>query len=379
MRTTKAELLCSIAVGGMSIVFASCAQGTVGVPQDESASARAPDKSAMETPDGTKGGKALFNCPEHLEWTVTPVGNFSEGWDLTGWTSLGQPIVATTQPNFLGLPSGGECDYNSILICTPEWAGAAQDAVGIWRFLSMSNFHDCVAFNDGPPDYAAYFLCDAGPSSKACTDADLCQARGGVWSIGRCSDECTPNCAGRQCGPDPSCGIDCGQCSMGTCNSNGACVPQACTEGTCTSAGTGSSLCLEGGAIPGGVPTCNPFDGSGCPTSRIPVMAGENICVCLKACTINGGCVPDCTNRQCGPDPSCGLDCGQCSTGLCSSAGICTSTACGSNSDCVAPEVCRNATCALVSCSSSAACGPGEVCDSSAKCVPSPSGSFQEQ
>jgi hypothetical protein len=73
---------------------------------------------------------------------------------------------------------------------------------------------------------------------------------------------CTPNCAGRTCGPDPVCGESCGTCAPDeTCNSNGQC---------------------------------------------------------------EAACVPNCTGRTCGPDPVCGQNCGDCSIGLvCTSDGQC--------------------------------------------------------
>jgi flagellin-like protein len=36
---------------------------------------------------------------------------------------------------------------------------------------------------------------------------------------------CQPNCGSRVCGPDPVCGVSCGTCPVGNCDSNGQCQP----------------------------------------------------------------------------------------------------------------------------------------------------------
>lgn len=54
---------------------------------------------------------------------------------------------------------------------------------------------------------------------------------GTVCLDGECVSEepCIPDCEGRECGPDPVCGITCGNCNEGySCNEAGLCVPDGC-------------------------------------------------------------------------------------------------------------------------------------------------------
>ncbi len=55
---------------------------------------------------------------------------------------------------------------------------------------------------------------------------------------GVCVESCTPNCIGRECGPDPVCGESCGICEgEEVCNSTGQCIPpEECTD-TCETLG----------------------------------------------------------------------------------------------------------------------------------------------
>jgi hypothetical protein len=83
---------------------------------------------------------------------------------------------------------------------------------------------------------------------------------------GATEPECVPACGGRDCGPDPFCGISCGTCTPPlVCNSHG--------------------LCVE--------------------------------------------CVPDCSDRECGPDPVCSTSCGTCTApSTCDDSGVCVEPGC---------------------------------------------------
>lgn len=52
-----------------------------------------------------------------------------------------------------------------------------------------------------------------------------------------CSGGCTPDCGGRECGPDPVCGVSCGSCGRGVCNLDGECIV---TQGPCVEGTAGS-------------------------------------------------------------------------------------------------------------------------------------------
>ena len=109
---------------------------------------------------------------------------------------------------------------------------------------------------------------------------------------------CTPKCLKRVCGFD-GCGGSCGACSQGTCNLDGQCV----------------SVCVPNcsGRQCGPDPVCGTSCGA-CATGSCNA-AGQ----CVSAC------VPNCSGRQCGPDPVCGTSCGTCATGSCNAAGQCVS------------------------------------------------------
>jgi hypothetical protein len=105
--------------------------------------------------------------------------------------------------------------------------------------------------------------------------------------------ECTPECVGKQCGPD-GCGGSCGECPGGyVCDNFGTCLCQPDCEGK----SCGNDSC--GGSC------------GTCPTGH--------------ACNWQGNCVcmPQCQNKECGND-GCGGTCGQCPMGfVCNGKGMC--------------------------------------------------------
>ncbi|MBI5508518.1 MAG: hypothetical protein HY903_07180 [Deltaproteobacteria bacterium] len=139
---------------------------------------------------------------------------------------------------------------------------------------------------------------------QSCTTLGLgsgtlgCSAACDAFDTVGCANGCVPDCSGRECGPDPVCGVACGRCASGTCD-----------DGTC------SSTC---------VPDCgqqqcglDPICGVSCGS------CGQGVCdpdlgQCVTAC------VPDCSDQECGPDPVCGVSCGSCAQSACGSDGWCT-------------------------------------------------------
>jgi fibronectin type 3 domain-containing protein len=122
-------------------------------------------------------------------------------------------------------------------------------------------------------------------------------------------DPCASNCTTRACGGD-GCGGSCGTCSGGqTCDATGKCVacPLNCPTDSCG------------------------FDGCG----------GTCACATGKSCDNTGHCVtstctPDCSGRQCGPDPVCKTTCGTC-TGTnqqCDTTGKCVLVCPAGTGDC---------------------------------------------
>jgi hypothetical protein len=191
-------------------------------------------------------------------------------------------------------------------------------------------------------------VCDPG-STQDCScgggriGSQTCESTGLAW--GTCENcDCTPNCAGRECGPDPECGALCGTCPVGdTCTASGTCdssldcpADRDCAGRECgpdpicrVSCGTcsGSEECNASGVcVLDCVSNC-----SGRECGWDPVCGTLNCGSCSGTETCNiatgmcEGCVPSCTGRECGLDPVCGtLNCGSCSgTETCNSSGMC--------------------------------------------------------
>jgi hypothetical protein len=142
---------------------------------------------------------------------------------------------------------------------------------------------------------------ECGPDPKCGTSCGTCASGDTCGADGTCSTPCTPDCSGRECGPDPSCGQSCGACAEGsTCDAAGqcgACLPD-CSGREC---GPDPSCGLSCGVCPGGL-SCN--------------LLGQ--CEAID-------CTPDCTGRECGPDPSCGQSCAICpAEQVCAATGQCT-------------------------------------------------------
>jgi hypothetical protein len=119
----------------------------------------------------------------------------------------------------------------------------------------------------------------------------------GMSCVGGACGVCTPNCAGKTCGPD-GCG---GVCGTGTCTAG-----QGCVAGTCTSCNPACSG-LE----------CGP-DGCGGTCGK---CAAGKVCTSGKCQT----CTASCSGKQCGEDDGCG---GICQTGTCAGGGTCSAGAC---------------------------------------------------
>ena len=166
---------------------------------------------------------------------------------------------------------------------------------------------------------------------------------------------CTPNCAGRVCGPDPVCGQSCGTCTTGTCNSSGQCVV-TCTD-TCSSLGyvcgthticgvstncgtcTSPAVCNSSGQC---VTTCTPATcsslGKSCGTWANGTCGGTlncGTCTSPAVCNSSGQCVVTCTDTcsslgyQCNIHTICGVstNCGNCTGGqTCNATGQCVSS-----------------------------------------------------
>jgi len=136
---------------------------------------------------------------------------------------------------------------------------------------------DCSGRNCGPDP-----IC--GMSCGTCGDSEHC-------NNGQCeAGPCVPDCDGRQCGPDPKCGTTCGICDSGLeCTLLGSCVTPGC-EPNCSNRHCGPD------------PVCGALCG---------FCSEDQTCSDDGQCR-TGTCEPTCAGRQCGPDPRCGHSCGTC-------------------------------------------------------------------
>jgi outer membrane protein assembly factor BamB len=164
-----------------------------------------------------------------------------------------------------------------------------------------------------------------------------------------CAHGCADGVAGATCQGDPCAGVACdnppNQCYL---------VPGTCTDGECEYSFNNGAACSDGdactvgdtcqdGTCAGAELACDDPPPDECVNSdtRRTYQAGscdQGSCVyphfdvfCQNGCE-NGecqGCTPDCSGRDCGPDPVCGEDCGPCASGeVCDSAGQCITAGC---------------------------------------------------
>jgi hypothetical protein len=146
-------------------------------------------------------------------------------------------------------------------------------------------------------------VCDPG-DQKACAcvgggeGAQVCLQDGSGW--GECDCGCVKDCTGRECGPDPVCGEDCGSC------------PQYWT-------------CLNALGV------C-----SGCTMDQDCILQYGEDYVCITA---TGVCIeycePDCSGKCCGDD-GCGNECQD----TCLPPATCNTTTCQCEGD---PDCCPDA------------------------------------
>jgi len=202
-------------------------------------------------------------------------------------------------------PSGQHCYQGNCLVCDGDADGyfnarcAGSDCndsngsihPGAKELCGDGLDNDC----DGVTDPAE--LCEGKCAGVECPEGYACDPE-----TGECIPICTPQCTGKECGPD-GCGKSCGRCPTGTyCNRFGICE-EGC-EDRCKA--EGETACLGNGVI-----TCEDTNGDGCLEWSQPVdcASGEH-CVDGEC----GPCTPDCEGKECGSD-GCGGSCGECPPG----------------------------------------------------------------
>ena len=227
---------------------------------------------------------------------------------------------------------------------------------------------------------------------------DSCGVSGGTAAVcpfgceaGECAN-CTPECAGKECGPD-ACGGSCGKCTgqqevclAGLCTCQPKCAGLACGPdgcgGVCGECAGAQDACVAGACI------CQPdcqdkvCGPDGCAGNCGQCLGSQDSCV-------DGACVcqPACENKLCGPD-GCDGACGSCDDGLWCTEDSCLDGACSENigaTGCLIDSVCyedgeADPTNSCLVCSESDSqeewtslpdgfvCQPGHVCYQSACC-----------
>ncbi len=173
--------------------------------------------------------------------------------------------------------------------CAGVGETTARDDDAYWSFSAPAGPYTLTAAAEG--------------FESASRDCEV-ESGGETWCSISLPPACEKDCSGRVCGPDPVCGLSCGDCPAGQeCNQAGACVPADC------------------------VPNC---EGIQCgPDPLCDRSCGR--CDPPLVCNVNGRCVPadtpcqkDCTGLECGRDPLCGETCGTCDPEqVCGSDGQC--------------------------------------------------------
>lgn len=154
--------------------------------------------------------KADSGC---LSWQTTEVCQEGEVCEQEELISRCVPVCMD------GCPQRGEtrCEQNTVVICSMQESGCLD-----WEFEQ-----DCDLTSE---------LCTEGVDGASC-------------------EPCEPNCDGRQCGPDPVCGVDCGQCQgptdvcreeQGICEDVCAGVECGLVEGIACGTCTPEEVCVDG-------------------------------------------------------------------------------------------------------------------------------------
>jgi agmatine/peptidylarginine deiminase len=201
----------------------------------------------------------------------------------------------------------------------------------------QGNFYDCGT--DGSADPSGTFPKECsgiGPCTPNCAGKecgpDGCNGLCGQCPVGEicqngvCAGDCVPSCAGKQCGPD-GCNGMCGNCPIGL----------TCVDGMCTGGCTPSCAGKQCGT-----------DGCGGTCGNCP-MGLE----CDNGACVDKDCTPACSGKQCGDD-GCGGTCGTCPAGLACTAGMCTNCT----------PACDGKECGSDGCGGVCGeCAEGEACD----------------
>ena len=225
----------------------------------------------------------------------------------------------------------GCCDGDTLFWCENGQIHSYNCAAGSCGWDGEDGYYNCGT--SGGSDPSGQHPKDCGGCQPDCTEKECgddgcggaCGFCGPLESCisGACVPDCTPDCTGKNCGPD-GCGGSCGACPAGqVCTVAGLCEIPAdpcgdigyvgCCDGDtlvwCENNELKSLNCGScGWDGNNGFYNCG-FEGAD--------PSGEHPLAC------DGGCLPDCTDKECGDD-GCGGSCGACGDGeVCSAGGMC--------------------------------------------------------
>lgn len=231
-------------------------------------------------------------------------------------------------------------------------------------FLAVVLLCSCGRSGDKVCEPGRQVECACASGSKG---FQICLADRSGW--GPCDCSCNKDCTGRECGPDPVCGESCGDCGEDeVCSSAGQC--QSCTR-DCTGRDCGPDpVCGESCGQCQANEFCN--DAGGCECSHQD--CNGTCCPEGQVCHSGSCCTPDCAGLECGLDPVCESNCGEC-------INSCTQTADPSLCiDGVCFQACCPTTCELIGvncgfwddgCGGAidcGTCGPNSLCNRHGEC-----------
>ncbi len=136
-----------------------------------------------------------------------------------GWRQISGPTVELTD-------ASGDGSHAAIGFTAP----GVTTTVALRFEVAVSDDHET------PETGYAQIVIEVVP---LCTSRDDC-AEDEICQDGLCVD-CTPDCAGRDCGLDPVCEVSCGECTPGEWCDDGTCVPEA-FPGACDNVDDGEAL-----------------------------------------------------------------------------------------------------------------------------------------
>ena len=304
-------------------------------------------------------------CGAKLQGNTAEFENKLNGYACTAWDESGPELGYVFVP--------GKTDQVTLVLTTGQ--DNDQDVFVLQDACTVDN---CLHGGDWVEFLAElgstyYFVVDGFAGDSGPYDLEIF-----------CESQCLPDCAGKECGDDGCLG-DCGICGAGLYCVDNECLPNngcmATVDPGCGNCSCQQCVCdvLPGCCLDQWHKLCvaECLDNCGgcdlftwCGDGLCDVLGGENCDDCPADCPCsedekcaNGicipACIPDCTERECGPD-GCGGTCGQCAEGA----------LCLADGTCLCMPDCKGKECGNDGCDGNCGeCPEFHMCDDTAKCV----------